>query len=194
MLRSSRLVLSLLLVLAFAVGGVLEVAAKHHKPRPPTGPQQQLELSPSQQAIAQCLPGSDVDVTVTLTTDAVGFDSFTVRVTKLAPNIAYTVFLLEQAADPFGAAEYIGDVSTDAQGNGQNTFQLIVQEAFSSTLVGTTRVRKELNRVGVWFADPADDDFCTGAKGIDGVTPFDGDNEAGIQVFNSANAAPLPPP
>jgi len=26
------------------------------------------------------------------------------------------------------------------------------------------------------------------------VTPFDGDNEAGVQAFNSANTTPLPPP
>src|SRR3954451_17508250 len=28
--------------------------------------------------------------------------------------------------------------------------------------------------------------------GIHGVTPFDGDNEAGVQAFNSANTQPLP--
>ena len=74
---------------------------------------------------------------------------------------------------------------------GHNTFKLIVQEAFSSTLVNGPRVRAELNRVGVWFADPKDDDFCLPGSA---ATPFDGDNEAGVQAFNSANAAPLPAP
>ena len=46
----------------------------------------------------------------------------------------------------------------------------------------------------MWFADPADDDFCAAAPGIHGVTPFDGDNEAGVQAFNSANTQPLPAP
>lgn len=92
------------------------------------------------------------------------------------------MFLLEQAGAPFGAAEYIGG----------NAFTLIVQEAFASTLVDGRRVRVDLDRIGVWFADPRDDDFCLG----DGspVTPFDGDDEAGVQAFNSANADPLPPP
>ena len=69
---------------------------------------------------------------------------------------------------------------------------LIVDEAFSSTLVNGQRVRVDLNRVGIWFADPADDDFCLG-PGSRPVTPFDGDNEAGVQAFNSANAARCPP-
>ena len=42
----------------------------------------------------------------------------------------------------------------------------------------------------MWFADPADDDFCLGKNSP--VTPFDGDDEAGVQAFNSRNAAPLP--
>ena len=46
--------------------------------------------------------------------------------------------------------------------------------------------------MGMWFADPADDDFCLGPNTP--VTPFDGDNEAGVQAFNSANAQPLPAP
>ena len=102
-----------------------------------------------------------------------------------------TVFLLEKAASPFGAAEYIGDLSTDSKGNGHAEFRLIVQEAFSSTLVNGKRVRVDLNRVGMWFADPKDDEFCLPGSG---PTPFDGDNEAGVQVFNSAKAALLPAP
>jgi hypothetical protein len=38
--------------------------------------------------------------------------------------------------------------------------------AFSSRLVNGKRMRVELNRVGMWFADPADDDFCAAAPGI----------------------------
>jgi hypothetical protein len=137
------------------------------------------------------MPNATLDVTVKLTTDTKGFDSFEIQAQNLPPNRDYTVFLLEQAGAPFGAAEYIGDFSTNASGNGQNTFKLIVEEAFSSTLVDGIRVRKDLNRVGVWFADPADDEFCLPGSG---KTPFDGDDEAGVQVFNSANADPLPPP
>ena len=152
----------------------------------------ELELTPSSAQLAQCMPDATLDVTVKLTTDRAGFDSFEVRAHNLPPDRDFTVFLLEQAGAPFGAAEYIGDFSTNEHGDGHNTFKLIVQEAFSSTLVDGHRVRVDLNRVGVWFADPTGDDFCLGANSP--VTPFDGDNEAGVQAFNSANADPLPAP
>ena len=152
----------------------------------------QLRLTPSSAQLAGCMPHARVKVEVSLETDRVGFDSFQVHAWGLPPKTAFTVFLLEQAGSPFGAAEYIGDVHTNAYGYGRNTFGLIVEEAFSSTLVNGTRVRVDLNRVGMWFADPADDDFCLGPNSP--VTPFDGDNAAGVQAFNSANAAPLPAP
>jgi hypothetical protein len=151
-----------------------------------------LELTPSSAQLAQCMPRADVDVNIKLRTERIGFDIFDITARHIAPNRDYTVFLLEQAGAPFGAAEYIGDLRTDGNGNGDAEFHLIVQEAFASTLVNGQRVRVDLNRVGMWFADPRDDDFCLGPNSP--VTPFDGDSEAGVQVFNSANADPLPAP
>jgi hypothetical protein len=150
------------------------------------------KLTPSSAQLADCMPGAELNVIVALTTDEVGFDRFTITARRLPPNRSFTVFLLEQAGSPFGAAEYIGDFTTDASGNAQNTFRLIVQEAFSSTLVNGNRIRVDLNQIGSWFADPEDDDFCLGQGSP--VTPFDGDNAAGVQAFNSANADPLPAP
>jgi hypothetical protein len=151
-----------------------------------------LSLTPSSPELADCMPHARVRVEVQLTTDQIGFDSFTVAARGLPRNTAFTVFLLEQADSPFGAAEYIGDIFTDGKGRAENTFRLIVAEAFSSTLVDGQRVRADLNQVGMWFADPADDDFCLGPDSP--VTPFDGDDSAGVQAFNSLNADPLPAP
>jgi hypothetical protein len=155
-------------------------------------PVTRLDLTPSSPDLARCMPNARVKITVRSTTDAIGFDILRVKARHLAPNRDYTVFLLETAGAPFGAAEYIGDITTDAQGNADNELHLIVDEAFSSTVVNGERVRVDLNQVGMWFADPADDDFCLGANSP--VTPFDGDNEAGVQAFNSANTQPLPAP
>ncbi len=152
----------------------------------------QLALTPSTPVLAACMPDATLDVKVKLTTDRTGFDRFEIRARHLPPDRDFTVFLLEKAGAPFGAAEYIGDFSTNKRGNGRNTFRLIVQEAFSSTIVDGVRTRVDLNRIGVWFADPEGDDFCLGAGSP--VTPFDGDNQAGVQAFNSANADPLPAP
>jgi hypothetical protein len=153
-----------------------------------------LRLKPSNAALRACMPHARVKVTVRSTTEELGFDKFKVRARHLAPNRDYTVFLLETAGFPFGAAEYIGDITTNKHGNADNTFRLIVDEAFSSTIVNGQRTRVDLNQVGMWFADPADDDFCSAAPGVNGVTPFDGDDEAGVQAFNSANTQPLPAP
>jgi hypothetical protein len=155
-------------------------------------PVTRLDLTPSSPDLARCMPNARVKVTVRSTTDAIGFDILRVKARHLAPNRDFTVFLLETAGSPFGAAEYIGDISTDARGNADNELHLIVDEAFSSTLVNGQRVRVDLNQVGMWFADPADDDFCLGPNSP--VTPFDGDNEAGVQAFNSANTGALPLP
>jgi hypothetical protein len=150
-----------------------------------------LHLTPSSADLAKCMPHAKVTVTVKLTTDQVGFDVFRVQAQGLPKNTAFTTFLLQTAVAPFGAAEYIGDFTTNKHGRADNTFKLIVAEAFSSTLVGTTRVRVDLNQVGAWFADPADDEFCLPGSA---ATPFDGDNDAGVQAFNSANTLQLPPP
>jgi len=149
-----------------------------------------LHLTPSSSQIHACMPHAQVNVTVKLTTDQVGFDVFRVRAAGLRPNTAFTTFLLEQAGSPFGAAEYIGDFTSDAHGRADNTFKLIVAEAFASTLVNGTRTRVDLNSVGAWFADPADDEVCVPGSA---PTPFDGDKAAGVQAFNSANAQ-LPAP
>jgi hypothetical protein len=152
-----------------------------------------LHLTPSSADLAKCMPKAKVDIKVKLTTDEVGFDDFGVSASGLPPKTAFTVFLLQQADFPFGAAEYIGDITTDNKGRAHNEFKLIVQEAFSSNLLNGQRVRTDLNQVGMWFAEPAGDDFCFGA-GKGAVTPFDGDDEAGVQAFNSLHTTPLPAP
>jgi hypothetical protein len=150
-----------------------------------------LRLDPSSSQLASCMPNSRIDVYVDLTTDLIGADIVRVKARHLAPNRDYTLFFLEQAASPFGAAEYFGDISTDKNGNAYNKFKLIAEEAFSSTLVNGKRQLVDLNQIGAWFADPAEDDFCL-HDNPQIVTPFDGDKEAGVQAFNSRNATPLP--
>ena len=153
----------------------------------------QLNLTPSSPQLAACMPNAQLTFRVSLTGDRHGADRVEVQGHGLPANTDFTIFLLQQPGAPFGAAEYIGDLSSDAGGNAHTDLQLIVGEAFASTLVGPFRTRVDLNSVGVWFADPTGDDFCLG-QGNGAVTPFDGDGQAGVQAFNSANADPLPQP
>jgi hypothetical protein len=182
--------------IAAATSATALAAPAHHHPRARTAQAPaavtRFSLTPSSAQLAKCMPKAQVNVTLESSTDQIGFDRLRIHARRLPPNRDYTVFLLQTAGSPFGAAQYSGDITTDAAGRADNEFRLIVDEAFSSTIVGGKRVRVELNRMGMWFADPADDDFCLGPNSP--VTPFDGDNEAGVQAFNSANAQPLPAP
>jgi len=141
-------------------------------------------LTTSSPQLAACFPHVRANVTVDLTTTAKGKDTFTISAAGLKPRTDFTVFLLQKAGAPFGAAEYIGDFTTDRYGSGSNSFKLIVEEAFAFN--NETHQRIDLNSVGFWFADPKDDDGCLGANSP--VTGFDGDAEAGVQMMNSGTA------
>jgi hypothetical protein len=163
-------------------GGTVGQAAAHDANS--AAPEVHLRLQPSSPALAQCFPNAWAKVDVHLTTNAIGKDRFTIEAKGLRPKTDFTVFLLEQAGSPFGAAEYIGDFTTDAHGRGANRFDLIVEEAFAFN--NATHARTDLNSVGVWFADEKDDDECLGVHSP--VTGFDGDGAAGVQMLNSGTA------
>ena len=141
-----------------------------------------VNLRTSTPALKKCYPSSRSQVTVALTTDITGKDSFVIRAWGLRARTDYTVFLIQKAGPNFGAAEYIGDFTTNAQGQGVNAFYLIVEEAFAFN--NTTMKRTDLNSIGFWFADPKDDDGCLTSKKSP-VTGFDGDGSAGVQMMNS---------
>jgi hypothetical protein len=152
------------------------------------------ELGLASDAAAGCLPDATARVTVFPREERTGTDTIDFKASGLAPNTPYAVFLTELPVPPFGAVEYIGDFTTNPTGRGSLRVDAIVNEAFSSTVVNGVRVRKELNHVVIWVADPAVDDACAGPAG-QVTTPFDGDGEAGIAVLSSKSflpGAPLP--
>ena len=112
----------------------------------------QFHLVPSSATLAKCMPHAKVDITVKLRTDKIGKDIFIVDASGLPANTSFTTFMLEVPGAPFGAAEYFGDVDSNKYGKAHAEFELIVQEAFASTLVDGKRVRVDLNHVGMWFA------------------------------------------
>lgn len=136
---------------------------------------------------AACLPDAQGVVTVTHREDGRGSDSLRLNVRGLPARTGFTVFLTAEdafASPPFGAAQYIGDFTTNAAGIGSLQVDTIVGEAFSSTVVGSppTRVRAELDHLVIWFADPAQTPDCFN---FPGSTPFDGDGEAGPTALSS---------
>jgi hypothetical protein len=140
-----------------------------------------LRLHTSSPELDACFPNARAKVKVDLTTDDIGKDTFHIKAAGLQPRTTFTVFLIEKAAAPFGAVEYIGDFTTGRHGKARNTFELIVEEAFAFN--NETGSRTDLNSVGFWFGDPKDDDSCLGDASP--VTGFDGDASAGVQMMNS---------
>ena len=61
-----------------------------------------------------------------------------------------------------------------------------------SQVIDWQRVRKDLNHVVLWFADPADANDCF-APGAVPNTPFDADGVAGPAALSSKNALPTAP-
>jgi hypothetical protein len=137
-----------------------------------------------------CFSGASATVTVLPKEEVRGVDTLDFKAEGLPPDTSFTVFLTELAEFPFGASEYIAEFTTTAAGKGSVRVDAVIQEAFAFD--GNTHVRKELNHIVVWFADPKDDDVCFGPGGGP-VTPFDGDGQAGATVLSSKNFLPNAP-
>ncbi len=87
------------------------------------------------------------------------FDTVTVDVQNMPPNVKFTVFFTEIAVKPFGHAEYVGDVITRGDGTGESVFHLITFVAFAadnrkagiSTDQSGDASGIQLEHVGMWF-------------------------------------------
>jgi hypothetical protein len=137
-----------------------------------------------------CFPNASARVTVLPGEEDRGVDTLELKAEDLPPHTSFTVFLTELAQFPFGASEYLAEFTTNAAGRGSVRADAVIDEAFAFD--GNTGVRKDLNHIVVWFADPKDDDVCFGPGGGP-TTPFDGDGNAGATVLSSKNFLPNAP-
>ena len=148
-------------------------------------------------AAAGCLPHAQGHVTVRDVSG--GTQRMDVSVKGLPPNTEFSVFVLQVPTGPFGMSWYQGDIVTDKKGRGSEEFrgifsrELFVFAPASRAAAQTDTFDAATNPVtapvhtyhlGLWFSDPAD----AAAAGCPGtVTPFEGNHQAGIQVFNTSN-------
>ena len=136
---------------------------------------------------------------VTITTGALN-DAMTCRSARHAGQGAgFDLFVIQQPAAPFGVSWYQSDIQADSNGIGSATVKGVFDsETFSVSPGGTTTFSPTHQyHLGVWFNDP-NVPFNLGCE--PGATcrpsrPFNGDQNAGIQVLNTAqfpvNAGPL---
>ena len=153
-------------------------------------------LKPSSAAITACLPNAGGHVTVT----PQGLnDKMVVSLHGMPANTGFDLFVIQQPTAPFGVSWYQTDIQTDGTGSGSATVRGVFDvETFSVSPGGTTTFAPTHQyHLGVWFNDP-NVPFnlgCEPGATAPIVTPFNGEQNAGIQVVNTAqfpvNAGPL---
>jgi hypothetical protein len=153
-------------------------------------------LKASSTAISACLPKAGGHATIT--TGALN-DTMTVSLHGMPANTGFDLFVIQQPTAPFGVSWYQSDIQTNANGFGSATVRGIFDaETFSVSPGGTTTFAPTHQyHLGVWFNDP-NVPFnlgCEPGATTPTVTPFNGEQNAGIQVVNTAqfpvNAGPL---
>ena len=174
---------------ALFIGGSMNAAA---------GKPEELKFDMAVAAAAQaCLPQAQGHVTVRNASG--GNQRMDVSVDGLPPDTEFSVFVLQVPTGPFGMSWYQGDIVTDKKGRGSEEFrgifssELFVFAPASRAAPQTDSFDAVTNpatapvhtyHLGLWFSDPAD----AAAAGCPGtVTPFEGNHQAGIQVFNTSN-------
>ena len=174
---------------ALFIGGSMSATA---------APPEELRFDMAVAAAAQaCLPNARAHVTVRDVSG--GNQRMDVRVDGVPPNTEFAVFVLQTPTGPFGMSWYQGDIVTDKKGRGSEEFRgIFSSELFvfapapraapqtdsfdAATNPATAPVHTY--HLGLWFSDPADA-VAAGCPGT--VTPFEGNHQAGIQVFNTSN-------
>lgn len=139
--------------------------------------------------ISACLPHAKG--TVTITPGSLN-DLMKVSVSGLAPSTGYDLFVIQLPNKPFGVSWYQSDLQTNSSGAGSVSVRGIFnKETFSISPGGPTVTFGTTHQyhLGLWFNDP-NVPFNLGCEpGATSpiITPFNGEQHAGVQVLNTSN-------
>jgi hypothetical protein len=183
-------------VVAAALSLTTTAGAAAHAPARTAASSFSFALKPSSSAISACLPKAGGHVTITPGTLN---DTMTVSLHGMPPNAGFDLFVIQQPTAPFGVSWYQTDIQANSNGFGSATVKGVFDsETFSLSLGGTaTFSPTHQYHLGVWFNDPSVpfNLGCEPGATAPTVTPFNGEQNAGIQVVNTAqfpvNAGPL---
>jgi hypothetical protein len=140
------------------------------------------------------------------------FENLEVVVSGLPPNTHFDFFIIQVPKAPFGAAWYMGDITTGGGGTGVGNFvgrfssetfiisqgavpapnefpmpPAVVPEATGGVMTNPV----QMYHLGLWFDSAAD---AAKAGCLATHTPFNGEHNAGIQVLNTATFPDLKGP
>jgi len=153
-------------------------------------------LQASSAAISTCLPNAKGSVTIT--TGALN-DIMKVTISGMPHNTGFDLFVIQTPGAPFGVSWYQTDIHASSTGTGTATVRGVFDsETFSVSPGGTTTFAPTHQyHLGLWFNSPKVpfNLGCEPGATSPIVTPFNGNQNAGIQVLNTAqfpvNAGPL---
>jgi hypothetical protein len=160
----------------------------------------QFPLFPS--GLKKVFPKATGVVTIVQGNPAVSlFETVTVDVSNMPPDTTFTIFFIELANKPFGHVEYVSDLHTRDNGNGDVTFQAITLVAFAmdASTPGTSQDQSglasgtQLEHLGMWFSSLQDAQKALNDTTLKG-TPFDGGNpplHAGPQAMTDGQTDPV---
>jgi hypothetical protein len=154
---------------------------------------------------AGCLPDAQAKVRVIEREEN---ERMTIHASGLPANTGFDLFIIQLPDAPFGVAWYQSDLQTNDHGEGRVTVQgRFNHETFSMSQGGpangsdplqnlTGQAVKDTNvkfrptsqfHVGLWFNSP-EDAANAGCPGT--VTPFNGEQHAGVQILSTRNFPP----
>jgi hypothetical protein len=139
--------------------------------------------------IKACLPHAGGKVTIT---PGKQNDTMAVSIHGMPRGAEFDLFVIQQPAKPFGVSWYQTDVNVGREGNGTATVRGIFdKETFTvSPDPAATIAPTHQYHLGLWFNDPhlpyrlGCESNGPGTQPI--VTPFNGEQHAGIQALNTA--------
>ena len=138
--------------------------------------------------IAKCLPKARGQAWIT--THPLN-DTMKVQLWGMPAGADFDLFVIQYPNKPFGVSWYQSDIHAGGNGSGTATVQGIFDKETFSVSPGGTVTFKPTHQfhLGVWFNDPGLPFKlgCEPGQKAPVVTPFNGEQHAGIQVVNTGN-------
>jgi hypothetical protein len=137
--------------------------------------------------IRSCLPHAGGRVTIT---PGALNDTMVVSIHGMPRDSGFDLFVIQQPLKPFGVSWYQTDVNAGRYGSGSATVRGVFDvETFSVSPGGTTTfVPTHQYHLGLWFNNPRTPFQlgCEPGATTPTVTPFNGEQHAGIQALNTS--------
>jgi len=159
----------------------------------------QMVRSPALATVTTCVPDARGYVRIE---PRGAVEEMDVVVEGLPADTNFDFFVIQQPNGPFGMAWYQGDIETNAHGRGHGHFvgrfneetfivapgavpaPSVHNNAFPDATLNPATGPIHTYHLGLWF-NSSQDAAKAGCPG--GVTPFNGEHNAGIQVLNTSN-------